>query len=195
MNKNKPNEIEQKVFPKHSILLESLSFSNALELCEKGYKIMRKGWSGKDMYVFYIGVDSSKMYVEVTGGWTYTNCVNDNYPLNPMLALKDAPDRVSAWQPNQLDLFAKDWCMIELQQESYQFINSEFKNTKYKYDMLERLEVDEPIFILRAKDSTAANVIRFWAGMNSSSISSKDIIEVTNIAELMSEYRVNRKAI
>lgn len=84
----------------------NLSFSQALDHIKNGVRMQRVGWNGKGMYIFLIGTDSS---VPGIGGWTYTNGVNDNYPLRPFIAMKTADDQVVPWVASQSDLLVEDW--------------------------------------------------------------------------------------
>lgn len=90
--------------------LKNYHFGFALELLKTGEKIARDGWNGKGMYVFLIGTDVS---VPGTGGWTYTNGVNDNFPLCPFIAMKTAEDKVIPWLASQADMLAEDWQAVK----------------------------------------------------------------------------------
>jgi hypothetical protein len=86
-----------------------MNFSQALESLKLGSKVQRGGWNGKGMYIFLIGTDLSKVG---TGGWTYTNGVNDNYELLPFIAMKTADEKVVPWLASQTDILAEDWCIL-----------------------------------------------------------------------------------
>lgn len=84
---------------------QALSFSDALTLLKLGAPLRRKSWNGAGQYVFIIGQDPAS----ASSHWTYTNGWNDNLPLQPMLALKNAQNKVAAWVPSTGDLLANDW--------------------------------------------------------------------------------------
>lgn len=86
----------------------NLTFSQALEHLKNGVKMERIGWNGKGMYLFIIGTNSLEFGLG-RGGWTYTNGVNDNYPLRPFIAMKTADDQIVPWVASQSDLLAEDW--------------------------------------------------------------------------------------
>jgi hypothetical protein len=89
--------------------LGNFSFGIALMELKKGSKVARSGWNGKGMYIFLIG---TQMNTPGIGGWTYTNGVNDNYPLLPFIAMKTADDKVVPWLASQTDILADDWTLI-----------------------------------------------------------------------------------
>lgn len=88
-----------------------MNFSQALEALKQGKQVSREGWNGKGMYVFIIGTDLSQNGI---GGWTYTNGVNDNYPLLPFIAMKTADEKVVPWLASQTDILASDWGIVNV---------------------------------------------------------------------------------
>jgi hypothetical protein len=84
----------------------SFNFSIALGALKRGKQVARVGWNGKGMYLFLIGVEGSNDY------WTYTNEKNDNYLLEPFIAIKTAGNSVVPWTPGQTDLLANDWVIL-----------------------------------------------------------------------------------
>lgn len=87
-----------------------LTFGLAIDALKTGKYVARKGWNGKGMYIFLIGVDMSEPGI---GGWTYTNGENDNYPLLPFIAMKTADEKVVPWLASQTDMLAEDWEIID----------------------------------------------------------------------------------
>lgn len=86
---------------------DKMNFGKAIELLKQGKKVRRKGWNGKGMYLFLIGVEGSNDY------WTYINGKNDNYPLLPFIAMKTADDKVVPWLASQTDMLSEDWEVAE----------------------------------------------------------------------------------
>lgn len=82
------------------------SFGQAIVEMKKGNRVARRGWNGKGMYLFLIGTDIGNIGI---GGWTYTNGVNDNYPLLPFIAMKTATGEVVPWLASQTDILSEDW--------------------------------------------------------------------------------------
>ena len=87
-----------------------MDLGQAVTALKQGYKVARKGWNGKDMYLFLIGTDMTQPGI---GGWTYTNGVNDNFALLPFIAMKTVDDKVVPWLANQTDILVEDWEMVE----------------------------------------------------------------------------------
>lgn len=85
------------------------NFGQALEAIKQGKWVSREGWNGKGMYLFLIGTDGSKQNI---GRWTYTNGINDNYPLLPFIAMKTADNCVVPWLASQTDVLSEDWCTL-----------------------------------------------------------------------------------
>lgn len=79
-------------------------FGMALRFLRVGGRVARKGWNGKGMYLFMIGMNGDY--------WTYTNGKNDNYPLLPFIAIKTADDHVVPWLCSQTDALAEDWVIV-----------------------------------------------------------------------------------
>jgi hypothetical protein len=86
-----------------------MNFSQALKGLKSGEWVLRSGWNGKNMYLFLIGTDMSE---PITGGWTYTNGLNDNFELLPFIAMKTADDKVVPWLASQTDILAEDWSIL-----------------------------------------------------------------------------------
>ena len=79
---------------------DNMTFGLALEALKKGFKVARKGWNGKGIYIeLQVPDEHSKMTLPyiyiVTNG-----LVTDN---------PDAPKGVVPWLGSQTDLLAEDW--------------------------------------------------------------------------------------
>ena len=83
-------------------------FGMALDALKQGFKVCRRGWNGKGMYLFRIGNSMS-----AGDGWTYTNGKNDNLPLAPFVAMKTATNEVVPWLASQTDILAEDWEIVD----------------------------------------------------------------------------------
>ena len=84
-------------------------FGYALDAIKDGFKVARKGWNGKGMYVFLIGVDRERP----EGTWDFTNGKNDNMTRLPFIAMKTAHDEIVPWLASQTDILAEDWEIVE----------------------------------------------------------------------------------
>ena len=65
-------------------------------------KVARKGWNGKNMYLFYVPEDN----------WQLTNWDN-KFPMLPFVAMKTADDKIVPWLASQTDLLADDYFVVE----------------------------------------------------------------------------------
>jgi hypothetical protein len=69
-----------------------MDFSTALIKLKKGYKVARKGWNGKGMYVF----------------------INTNIDdIEPFLVIRTVNKTYNTWVPSISDLLSNDWGMVE----------------------------------------------------------------------------------
>lgn len=86
----------------------------AIVALEKGFKVARAGWNGKDMWLTYspgfVNLSAEKFwsthnreYAEQNGGKA-TVC--------PSVMIKNANGTISYWQPSSGDMFAKDWYIV-----------------------------------------------------------------------------------
>jgi hypothetical protein len=79
-----------------------MNYSEALQKAiHEKRRICRKGWNGKNMYVFY--VDDYEIYSPYTEG----------KPLLPFLAMKTATGEIVPWVASQTDMLANDWMVYE----------------------------------------------------------------------------------
>lgn len=78
-----------------------MSFGSALTLLKDGYRVTRKGWNGKDMWLVLIEPGNA-MFTK--GGVAY--------PMQPCIGMKTASgDMQPGWLASQADLLAEDWCI------------------------------------------------------------------------------------
>lgn len=85
-----------------------INFGVAIEMVKQGYKIARKGWNGKGMYVYYVQASSYKACTE-----TAMKEFGEMVPYEPYLAIKNVKGTVSTWVPSINDVLAEDWEVIE----------------------------------------------------------------------------------
>ena len=75
-----------------------MNFSKALEALKTGERLHRKGWNGKDMYLYSQVPDDGSMMTHPYLCIVIPECTE---------GLRKLP-----WQPAQVDLFADDWSVI-----------------------------------------------------------------------------------
>jgi hypothetical protein len=96
----------------HNIYKSSgdLTFGDAIYLMKKGYKLSRKGWNGKSMYIQYFspvahGLEEFTFLDKEPTGTTK--------PLLPFLMMKTADDMFVPWLASHSDMLSSDWCIYE----------------------------------------------------------------------------------
>lgn len=84
--------------------IDNMSFGLALEALRKGFKVARKGWNGKGIYIEMQNPDE---HSKMTQPYLYivtTNLITNN---------QYAPKGIVPWLPSQTDILAEDWLIIE----------------------------------------------------------------------------------
>lgn len=80
----------------------ALSFSEALWLMQRGERLSRAGWNGKDQWVQM-----------VDGGLADLKNDPTPYEVRPHIALKTVQNSlIFGWVPSSGDMFAKDWRIV-----------------------------------------------------------------------------------
>lgn len=78
------------------------TFGHAVELLKSGFKVARKGWNGKGMYLTYVSPDQWQV---------------DKYEAHlnslPWIGMKTADDSFVPWLASQSDILAEDWVLAE----------------------------------------------------------------------------------
>jgi hypothetical protein len=73
-----------------------MKFGEALESLKAGFKVARKGWNGKGMYIqLHKGTDFEHAVIE------------------PFLVIKNVKNSFNTWVPSISDLLAEDWEVVE----------------------------------------------------------------------------------
>ena len=93
-----------------------MSFGSALELLKMGFKVARKGWNGKGMFLVMncasehgvCGMSNSNLrYFYKTKGI-------ERAKANPYIVMKAADDTmVMGWLASQTDMLSNDWVVVE----------------------------------------------------------------------------------
>lgn len=98
-----------------NIKKDNLNFSEALELLKQGYKLARKGWNGKDMWVSLtkgktlksdgFWSKNNREFAETNGGEIETL---------PYLTLKTVDNKIHiGWLATQTDILGEDYYVVE----------------------------------------------------------------------------------
>lgn len=81
---------------------EGCTFGQAVELLKSGYKLSRKGWNGKGMYLTYVSPDQWQVD-------KYESHLNSL----PWVGMKTADGSFVPWLASQSDILAEDWVLAE----------------------------------------------------------------------------------
>lgn len=81
---------------------DEFDFGSAIYLMQKGERVMRAGWNGKNMWLIYIEADQYELKA-----WKYFNATEQL----PFIALKTADNKIVPWTISQSDALATDWCL------------------------------------------------------------------------------------
>lgn len=89
-------------------LTPSLDFGGALSMLRQGHKVARKGWNGKDQYVFQAHIDDFA---------TSTNIMSESLKTAkrlPCFAIKTTGNEIQfGWLATQSDMHSDDWYVVE----------------------------------------------------------------------------------
>ena len=95
---------------------EHMSFGQALQLLKAGYKVRRRGWNGKGMFLFLLpegtipksAIHDRKLkeVLEESG--------KDHFEALGSIRMKTADDKIlTGWLASQTDMLAEDWEVVE----------------------------------------------------------------------------------
>jgi hypothetical protein len=111
-----PKEIFEEAYRR----IDNLTFGLAIEAMKKGYKVARKGWNGKEMWIVLMPslylppYNTADTYRKVND--RTAKHIGEDKPLDsqPYIAMWTAQGK---WQPgwlaSQADILAEDWMVVE----------------------------------------------------------------------------------
>ena len=79
-----------------------MTFGGALELLKVGFKVARKGWNGKGMWLTMCG----------SGNYEVGREDACDYERLPWIGMKTADDKFVPWLASQTDMLANDWTVV-----------------------------------------------------------------------------------
>lgn len=85
-----------------------MKFGKALDLLQNGHKVVRHGWNGKGMFLYYVPENSYPAQTEVAKEH-FGNMVE----YGAYIAMKTAQGNVVPWLASQTDMLAEDWEIIK----------------------------------------------------------------------------------
>lgn len=99
----------KKVFEEAYRPTNGMNFGLAIEAMKKGYRVARRGWNGKGMFLYYVSEGKYPAKMESIKG----KYENDLVPYDPYIAMKTANDTIVPWLASQTDILSDDWVIIE----------------------------------------------------------------------------------
>jgi len=87
-----------------------MSFGDALTALKQNFKVARKGWNGKSMFIFLVPGSNFKVNRAPLLG-IYKEGTEINY--QPHIDMKTADDTIVPWLCSQSDMLAEDWVLIK----------------------------------------------------------------------------------
>jgi len=85
------------------------TFGGALEVLKNGFKVARKGWNGKGMFLYHVPANSYEPQTDIAkeafGGYLV--------PYGAYIAMKTAQGNVVPWLASQTDMLSEDWEIIK----------------------------------------------------------------------------------
>ena len=86
-----------------------MKFGEALDKLLKGSKLTRRGWNGKNQFIYYVPQGSYKPCTKIA-----EQLVNEQGLVDyaPYIALKTVQGQVVPWTPSVSDVLAEDWMVI-----------------------------------------------------------------------------------
>lgn len=92
---------------------EAMTFGLALEALKKGFKVSRKNWAGKNMFIVFQkgypqGIACNKQTAEA---WGLKE--GDLFLVKPYLQIRLSDGSHSMWTPSVDDCLANDWLILE----------------------------------------------------------------------------------
>ena len=93
-------------FEKANRKTDGLTFGLAVEALKKGFKVCRKGWNGKGMWLTLVPVGSYFM----TESWAMAI---QGINRLPWIGMKTADNSFVPWLASQTDVLAEDWMIVD----------------------------------------------------------------------------------
>lgn len=88
-----------------------MDFGSALNALKGGFKVARRGWNGKGMYLYLV---PENRYPPTTnaGHGIAVKHADGKVPYRAYIAMKTVDDDVAVWTASQTDVLADDWELI-----------------------------------------------------------------------------------
>lgn len=103
------------VFEESNRPIDNMTFGFAIEALKKGLKVARKGWNGKDMYLWL------KPAITIKSDWCKDPILKEIVDANGgetealgTICMKTADNKIlTGWLASQTDILSEDWIIVE----------------------------------------------------------------------------------
>ena len=95
---------------------DAMTFGAALELLKAGYKVQRRGWNGKGMFLFLLpeGTIPKSIIHDRKLKEVLEESGKDHFEALGSIRMKTADDKIlTGWLASQTDMLAEDWEVVE----------------------------------------------------------------------------------
>lgn len=97
----------KKVFAEAYKPVDKLTFGDAVEAMKRGFKVVRQGWNGKGIFLYYVPAQSYPATTDIA-----KLHFGETVPYEPYIAMKHVGNKVVPWLASQTDILADDWQII-----------------------------------------------------------------------------------
>lgn len=94
--------------------MEERNIGWAVQQMKAGNKVQREGWNGKGMYLAY--QEGSVIPAELARGGAAKSVAEEGVEqitIHPHISMRAADQSVFCWNPNNLDMLATDWQLVD----------------------------------------------------------------------------------
>lgn len=91
-----------------------MNFGQALEKLKNGNKVARKGWNGKNMFIYLVNGTTIEVSSLRNEAYKHLKDLRNEVDINPHIDMKAANgDIVVGWLASQSDMLSDDWEVVE----------------------------------------------------------------------------------
>ena len=88
---------------------EMMDFGAAIKVLKEGKKVSRKGWNGKNMFLYYV---PDNKYTAMTNAAKSIADKQNKVDYEAYIAMKTAQGNVVPWLASQTDVLSEDWIIV-----------------------------------------------------------------------------------
>lgn len=87
-----------------------MPFGSALELLKQGFKVTRKGWNGKDQFLYLVEGNT----LEYTTSADMSCLLDKEIPHSDVIAIRTTSGVIQVgWLASQTDMLSEDWVVVD----------------------------------------------------------------------------------